>query len=290
MSGLVKKVGKVFKKVGKFVKKRWKLIVIAAAIYFTAGVALSYFGSTAGFASAMPGFGVGGVFSKAAVYMGFQGSATVASGLSMTSGAFAAGTAAAGAIVPAGTTAAQAAGVLSPVTPTASAIVPGVTKATTVAQAMGGGAGAANAATQTITPLVTGGGAAATKGAVDVMAGAYKMQAASMLLKTAAGFFEPSEEELLEKKHELEWGNAFGVGRDGSRAHGWASSGGSDAFANAGMPKSAQYGAEDNTGGTTKSSFARDFLDSPYSSSSNSNPYTMNQQPDFIQPPGGTNG
>ena len=80
MGGLVKGVKKAFKAVGGFVKKYWKVIAIAAAVYFTAGIALAYFAPTAGFAAAMPGFGVGGMFSGAATWMGFGSAANVAAG------------------------------------------------------------------------------------------------------------------------------------------------------------------------------------------------------------------
>lgn len=52
MSKVVKGIGKVFKKVGQIVKKIWKPLVIAAAIYFTAGAALAYFAPAAGAAGA----------------------------------------------------------------------------------------------------------------------------------------------------------------------------------------------------------------------------------------------
>jgi hypothetical protein len=41
MGGLVKGIKKVFKAVGGFVKKYWKVVAIAAAVYFTAGIALA---------------------------------------------------------------------------------------------------------------------------------------------------------------------------------------------------------------------------------------------------------
>ena len=75
MSGLIKGIGKIFKKIGKFVKKNWKYIAMAVAVYFTAGVALSYFGATSGFAAAMPGFGTGGMFTSAASAIGLNGPA-----------------------------------------------------------------------------------------------------------------------------------------------------------------------------------------------------------------------
>jgi len=95
MSGVVKGVKKVFKKVAKVVKKIAKPLLIAAAVYFTAGVALSAFSATAGMAAAMPGFGAGGLFSKAAVAIGFKGAA--GSGIAATAAASSASAAAAGA-------------------------------------------------------------------------------------------------------------------------------------------------------------------------------------------------
>ena len=88
MSGVVKTVKKVFKKVVKVVKKIAKPLLVASAIYFTAGLALSAFAPTAGFAASMPGFagggflgtGIGGgatagtgVFSKVATSLGLGG-------------------------------------------------------------------------------------------------------------------------------------------------------------------------------------------------------------------------
>jgi hypothetical protein len=60
MSGVIKSVKKVFKKVVKVVKKIIKPVLVATAIYFTAGLALSAFPATAGFAASMPGFAGGG--------------------------------------------------------------------------------------------------------------------------------------------------------------------------------------------------------------------------------------
>jgi hypothetical protein len=75
MSGVVKGIKKVFKKVGKVIKKIAKPLIVAAAIYFTAGVALSYMGAaSASFAASMPGFaaggGMGGIFATAATNIG----------------------------------------------------------------------------------------------------------------------------------------------------------------------------------------------------------------------------
>ena len=298
MSGLVKAVKKVFKKVTKFVKKYWKYIVIAAAVYFTAGVALSYFGSTAGFASNMWGFGTNGVFSKAAVWMGFNGSASVASGLSMTSGAWAgASTAAYGSTLTATELAAaqsaaagtSAAGTLAPVKVTATKIPAG--SSMSIAEASTGGTGITGVtATENAARLAAiaqeGGAATGTLSATDAMAkymsSAMKMQVASTLLKTAAGFFQPDEMEVMERQHELQWGNAFGVGRSGDTTHGWASSGGSDAFRNMGMPAAAMYGEQQqqqDPGSQYAAKGGQDFLTAPFNYSGTR---TMgDQQPQF---------
>lgn len=61
MSGIVKAVGKVFSAIGSVIKKIWKPVLIAAAVYFTAGLALSAMPSTAAFAASMPGFAGGGI-------------------------------------------------------------------------------------------------------------------------------------------------------------------------------------------------------------------------------------
>lgn len=232
MSGLVKKVKKVFTKVAKFVRKNFKYIAIAVAVYFTAGIALSYFGSTAAFASSMPGFGVGGIFSKAAVAIGFSGSSAVASGLSMTSGVFGAGTTAAGMIVPAGTLASEAAGVFTPVVAGASKVAAGSTIA---------GGAAEGAATKA---LVSAGGKAVvgtgSSAVLKAASSAFKLQALSTLVSTVGGLFQESPSEAYEKQHALQWGQAFGVGREGSTESGWSTTGGSTAFAN--MPPAPKVG------------------------------------------------
>lgn len=79
MSGVVKGIKKVFKAVVKVVKKVAKPLMIAAAVYFTGGLALSAFPATAGFAASLPGFGIAssgaatGIFSKAASAVGLSG-------------------------------------------------------------------------------------------------------------------------------------------------------------------------------------------------------------------------
>ena len=110
MSGVVKGIKKVFKKVVKFVKKALPIVLMAVAVYFTAGLALSAMPATASFAASMPGFagggflglGVGtsittgaaatagtGIFSQAAVAMGVG---TLGAHGGLVGGALAAGT------------------------------------------------------------------------------------------------------------------------------------------------------------------------------------------------------
>ena len=54
-------IKKVFKKALKVVKKIAPIVIAAAAIYFTGGLALSAFAPTAGFAASMPLFAGGGI-------------------------------------------------------------------------------------------------------------------------------------------------------------------------------------------------------------------------------------
>lgn len=93
MSKVVKGIKKGIKKVGKVIKKAAPYILMAAAVYFTAGVALSYFPATAAFSAAMPGFGAAGIFTKTATAIGLAGpaSAAAASSLSAAGGTIAAG-------------------------------------------------------------------------------------------------------------------------------------------------------------------------------------------------------
>ena len=88
MSKVVKGIKKAFRSVVKVVKKIWRPLVIAAAVYFTAGAALSYFG--AGAASA----GVAGATTAAGAAGG--SAATAASAIMGSSAAVGATTMAAG--------------------------------------------------------------------------------------------------------------------------------------------------------------------------------------------------
>lgn len=102
MSGVAKAVKKVFKTVVKVVKKIAKPILIGAAVYFTAGMALSAFTATQAFAASLPGFGISstgaatGIFSKAASTLGLAGGLQAGAGVTAASAAAATGAAAAG--------------------------------------------------------------------------------------------------------------------------------------------------------------------------------------------------
>jgi hypothetical protein len=177
MGGLVKGVKKVFKAVGGFVKKYWKPILIAAAIYFTAGIALAAMPATASFAAAMPGFGATGIFSSAATAIGFggaEGAANVAAGYGIFGNAVgAAGAAAAG-------TTALAVGAEAPI-----AAETGLSSAVSVGAPLGGlgaeGTGTAGLSTW-------GAGEAAAGGASTLAPGAGVMLAdtAPSVLNAAA--------------------------------------------------------------------------------------------------------
>lgn len=129
MSKALKSVGKIFSGVTKLatkivkttvdvVKKYGKYIAMAAAVYFTAGAAMSMFAPTAGFAASMPGIssftgmlglnataatggsltaGAAGVGASAGVGAGAGAAAGAGAGLSAAAGAAGAGAAAGGA-------------------------------------------------------------------------------------------------------------------------------------------------------------------------------------------------
>jgi hypothetical protein len=84
MSGVAKGIKKVFKAVGSVIKKIWKPLMIAVAVYFTAGMALAAFAPGSTFLAAMPGFG------------GIAGTSTTAAGATATAGTTAAAEGAAG--------------------------------------------------------------------------------------------------------------------------------------------------------------------------------------------------
>lgn len=106
MSGVGHAIGKVFKGVAGIIKKIWKPLLIAVAVYFTAGAALAYFGAAgaAGGAAALGAEEAGTIGAAAAV--GGEG-AGVAAGIGSAAAAEAGADAAAGI---GGATAGEAAG------------------------------------------------------------------------------------------------------------------------------------------------------------------------------------
>lgn len=197
MSGVFKAIGKVFSAVVGVIKKIWKPILIAAAIYFTAGLALSAMPATASFAAAMPGFagggflglGVGagsvagtGLFTHLAATLGL---ATLGSSGGLVGGALAGGTTAAelgaagisGATIAAGGSAAVSSGAISAVA------LPAEGAGSVVA-----GGGAATAA----------GGGAAAAGAATKMTLAEKFLVASTASNVLGGLAAPSPKDIAE--------------------------------------------------------------------------------------------
>jgi len=215
VSKLIKKVGKVFKKVGKFVKKYWKVIVIAAAIYFTAGIALSAMPSTAAFASSMPGFGTAGIFSKAAVAIGFQGAA--GSGIASTIAASQAAAITGAGVVTTGLGAA----------PTATTVA-ATAEGTAIAGTATTGA-LASTVPGTIAPVAQTGVLAKTGAAIKGMSGLEKIALASTIFQGAGGLLSDDPNKLDKKAHARRYGQSFGKGRDG-QGPGWGGAA-SDAFA-----------------------------------------------------------
>lgn len=213
MSGVVKAVKKVFKKVGKFIKKAIKPLLIAAAVYFTAGLALSAFPATAGFAASLPGFAGGGVlgtgigagatagtgiFTKVAAKIGL-GTLGKAGGL--VGGALSKGTSAALLSANAGATAvalgagkAGTAGLIG----TQAAAVAGNT-----ANAILAGSGAAGGAAGAAGALGAGAGVAAKAG----MSLTEKLLLAQMGTKTIGAFLAPTDDEVAEAQKK--WRGAF---------------------------------------------------------------------------------
>lgn len=218
MSKLWKGVKKVFKKVVKFVKKNWKYIVIAVAVYFTAGMALAAMPSTAAFSAAMPGFGVGGMFSNAAVALGATGAAGSGIAGTIAANAGAAALAAGGSI--AGGAAVTAGGVAIPAG-TVLSTAPGVATAAGVSMvgppsALATGAAATTAAATTAT--TTG-----TTLAAAGMTGMEKVAMASAIFQGAGALMSDDDNSKDKKAHARKYANSFGIGRDGE-GPGWGGS------------------------------------------------------------------
>lgn len=214
MSGIFKAIGKVFNAVVSVVKAIWKPVLIAAAVYFTAGLALSAFPATASFAAAMPGFagsgilgtGIGagsvagtGVFTHLASTLGM---ATLGSSGGLVGGALASGTSASalaaagvsGSAITAGSTAAVASGAI----PAAALPAEGI-GATTIAAGTGAAVPVAAAG--------AGGGVAAAAAGAGKMTLAEKFLVASTVSNVASGLTAPSQRDIAEAQKK--WVGAF---------------------------------------------------------------------------------
>jgi len=220
MSKLVKGIKKVFKKAVKFVKrvvksKVFKWVAMAVAVYFTAGVAMSYFGPTAGFSASMPGFGAGGWMTRAATAIGFNGPAA----------------AAAGSKIAAANAAAAASGIYGPTATggnIATAGVKGITALEKTAAltkagsslAMSGGPTASTGGSffskmfKGGTPTTTTEGA--TTGFFGGMSSAEKLMFAKTAFDFAGGLASDSQDDINRKQHERENQQMYGIGRDGT--------------------------------------------------------------------------
>lgn len=198
MSGVVHKVKKVFKKVWDFAKPIVKVVAIAAAVYFTAGVALSYFGPTSAFAAAMPGFagaaGAGtGIFSQAAAAIGLGGG--LAQGAAAAAGSAGAAGAAAGAAGAAGSAASLGGDTL----------LEGLAGGATAAPAAATAAGAAGA------------GAGAATAAKAAMSLTDKLLLASTATSAISGLTSPTPKEIEAAKNSF-YGSYYGMDKDGKTA------------------------------------------------------------------------
>lgn len=228
MSGVVKGIKKVFKAVGKVIKKVIKPLLIVAAVYFTAGLALSAFPATAGFAASLPGFagggtlglGIGagkvagtGIFTKVAAKIGL-GTLGKAGGL--VGGALSKGTSAAllGANVGttalvAGTAKATASGAIGATTGAAAGVAGGGKAITAL-----GAEGAASAAGAGVAKAATAGSAVTSSAAATTgMSLTEKLLLAQMGTKTIGAFLAPTDDEVATAQKK--WRGAF-YGADAS--------------------------------------------------------------------------
>jgi len=217
MSHFFNQVGKVFSAVWDFIRPVVEVVAIAAAVYFTAGLALSYFPATAGFAAAMPGFasttGVAGegVFSSLASSIGMGGGiqAGAAADASLAADA---GFATAATNASAGITAATA----SPAADTAvgASVAPG---GVAVAPAsVGGGIGTAAAAPAAVDTAASVAGSSASAAAVS---GALtnKLLLASVGTQLISGLTAPSPTDIAAAKAGF-YGSFYGKDASGAGA------------------------------------------------------------------------
>lgn len=235
MSGVIKTVKKVFKAVVKVIKKVLKPLLIAAMVYFTAGLALSAMPATASFAAAMPGFagggllgaGIGagatagtGIFTHLASTLGLS---TLGSAGGLVGGALAHGTSVA-ALTSAGVSAsavaagAAEAGTAGLISGQAAAVAGNTANALVAGSGAAGGAGTGSA----LAGGAGGAGAAAPTTMLGKLGASIKGLSLSEKLILAQGgakvvgaFIAPSQDEIADAQKK--WRGAFyGVNADGS--------------------------------------------------------------------------
>lgn len=211
MSGVLHSVGKVFSKVWDFIRPIVEVIAIAVAIYFTAGLALSAFPATAGFAAALPGFasasGVAGagIFSSVATSIGLGGG--LAAGAAADTAATAAAAAAAGGAgaAAAGGAAAGAGTVASIAAPTAEAAAAGVAP-------VAGADLAAAGATAAALPAV----AAPVAGATAGLSLTDKLLLASVGTNLVGGLTAPTPKDIAAARAKF-YGSFYGTDETGKQ-------------------------------------------------------------------------
>ena len=208
MSKVAKGIKKAFKKVLK--SKIFKAIVVAVAVYFTAGLILSAMPATASFAATMPGWGAGGMFSSAATSMGLGSLGASGSGLAATyagaSGAAAAGAGAATAATSTASSGAAAGGAAG--TGASAAGAGGAVSAT--------GATAVNTGASTVANLSATTAAANTSTAATVMSTTEKLLLAKAGVDLYAASQQPTAEEQAEAQRRAMQGPVWGINPDGS--------------------------------------------------------------------------
>lgn len=221
MSGVFKAIGKVFSAVWDFVRPVVEVVAIAAAAYFTVGLAMSAFPATQAFAAALPGFastgGVAGegVFSSLADTIGLggglQAGAADASSAAIDASMAAQGASAAGAasITPAADTAiGSTVGTVGSAAP--ATVTPGVVASGTDV------AGAAAAPTASLGGAASGAAGTSAAG-LSSAALTNKLLLASVGANLISGLTAPSPTDIAAAKAGF-YGSYYGMDSNGSSA------------------------------------------------------------------------
>ncbi len=198
MSGVVKGIKKVFKKVGKILKKIIKPLAIAVAVYFTAGLALSAFAPTAGFAASMPGFAGGGIMGT-----GIGAGATAGTGVfsqAATALGVGGGIQTAAAEIAAAQMAGQAAAAGSALTAGGASTVGSTTASVFNSAAQNAAITAAGSGPATVGSVMSsiGGGIKSTVSGIKAMSLTDKLLLTKVGADVGGALFGPSEQEIAE--------------------------------------------------------------------------------------------